>query len=338
MRVKLLVATGDGDYAEHLSDIITKLHGDIIDVSVCLSSESMNDLLANHEFDAALLDAPFAEGADLGHIALPLLLISEDEHLPGALTELGRVIKYQRVSTLIAKVLELCAKTSDGGGGEGPDRGKARITAVWSPAGGVGKTTVALAYATKRLSEGKQVLYLNLESFSSVPAYFEETGKGISAIFEMLDNKEGNIKVLIMGIRRQDSGGISYFCRPDNFDDMNVLSVENVTALIGACAEICEELVVDLTCICDERTRQVFELADRVLLVADPTTSAHYKLAQFTSQHNAFERIREKAVFVANKGSAPRDLPAGAIAYLPIVQSGNPTAVYKTLSSYSFGE
>jgi len=338
MRIKLLVATSDGDYAEHLSDIIAKLQGNVIDVSVCLSPESMRSLLQNHEFDAALLDASFAEDADLGHIALPLLLISEDERLPDGLADLKRIIKYQRVSTLVAKVLEHCAKTSEGGGEEDPDRGKARVTAAWSPAGGVGKTTVALAYAAKRLSEGKQVLYLNLESFSSVPAYFEESGKGISAIFEMLDNREGNIRVLILGIRRQDSGGLSYFCHPDNFDDMNVLSVENVTALVNACAEICEELVIDLTCICDERTRQVFELADRVLLVADTAAATHYKLSQFTSQHNAFERIRDKAVFIANKGSAPGDLPTDAVAYLPAVQSGNPSVVYKTLSSYSFGE
>ena len=336
MRIKLLVATGDGDYAEHLSDIITKLHGDIIDMSVCLSSESMRSLLANHEFDAALLDAAFAGDADLGNVALPLLLVSEEEHLPGELAEFKRVVKYQRVSALAAKVLELCARTSEGGG-EDPAREKARVTAVWSPAGGAGKTTVALAYATKRLSEGSQVMYLNLEPFSSIPAYFEESGKGISAIFEMLDNKEGNIKVLILGIRRQDSGGVTYFCRPDNFDDMNVLSVENVTALVGACAETCDELVVDLSCTCDERTRQVFELADRVLLVTDPAYATHFKLSQFTSQHNVFDRIREKTVIVANRGSAVREPLTGAIAYLPAVQSGDPSAVYKALSSYSFG-
>jgi len=335
VRIKLLIASREADYSEHLSDYISKNHADVIAVSVCQSPERISDLLRAQRFDAAVLEAPFAEGADLSRITLPLLLTTEDQDLPEALGRVKRISKYQRISALVADVVEQFAKVSTDARGSGQER--AQITAVWSPAGGVGKTTVALAYATKKHLEGKQALYLDLEPFSSVPAYFDESGKSISAAFEMLDNNEGNIKILIRGIRRQDSGGVSYFCHPDNFDDMNVLSVENVSALVSACAGVTDELVVDMSCVCDDRTRQVFDLADKVLLVVDQTSVAHFKLSQFTSQHDAFESISEKTVLVANKDATVSGQAVGAVAFLPLVPSADPSVVYRALSSYSFG-
>jgi len=332
MKIKLLIATDETDYAEHLSDSIARHHADVITVSVCLSQDRMREMLEAQKFDAALLEASFAEGMDLSRITLPILLAEEGRALPVTTAKLKWVKKFQRISTMVSDVLELYAKVS--GSGWDPDREKALVTAVWSPAGGVGKTTVALAYATKKHSEGKEVLYLDLEPFSSVPAYFDEMGKSISAVFEMLDNNEGNIKILIRGLRRQDNGGVSYFCHPDNFDDMNVLSAENISALIKACAGVTEELVIDMSCVCDDRTRQVFKLADRILLVIDPANVSHFKLSQFTSQHEVFDSIKDKAIIVANKDAAVRESLTEEITFLPLVHTTDPTAVYRTLSSY----
>ncbi|MCL2201722.1 MAG: hypothetical protein FWB75_07130, partial [Oscillospiraceae bacterium] len=201
-----------------------------------------------------------------------------------------------------------------------------------------GKTTVALSYAAQKVAEGKQVLYLNLESFSSVPAYFAQTGKSISAVFEMLENSDGNVKMLIRGICQQDSGvGMAYFCRPENFDDMYALSAENIAELTSVCAGVTEELVIDMSCVCDRRTRKVFELADKVLLVTDPTATAQVKLSQFSTQHTVFESIKDKVVLVANKGAELGCEIAQAVWKLPFVQSANHTAVYKALSG-SFEE
>jgi hypothetical protein len=153
----------------------------------------------------------------------------------------------------------------------------------------------------------------------------------------MLDGHEGNIKMLIRGIRQQDNGaGFSYLCRPDNFDDMYILSAENISVLIESCAEVSDELVIDMSCVCDIRNRRVFDLADRVLLVTDQSITAQTKLSQFTSQHNVFERIMAKSVLVANKGASTGNPPLGAVIRLPLVQSANASDVYKALSENSF--
>ena len=331
MRIRLLIAAEDAGYAEELSNALSNLHADMFEVSVCGTTQRLRDLLASHRFDAALLDESLIDGVDLHPIRMPMLLWSEDECIAEPESDLKKIRKYQRISSIAGDVLESYAKVSSDG--RGPFSEKARISAFWSPAGGVGTTTAALACAACRASEGKQVLYLNLESFSSTPLYFPEKGKSISTAFEMLDNREGNLKMFIRGIRRHDSdSGIAYFSHPENFDDMNILSVDDAAALITACCGITDELVIDLSCICNKRTWQVFELADSIHLVTDHTKTAQIKLSQFTAQHNVFERIKSKAALVANKG-ALIDQPLMTVAVsLPFIPLGDEFDLFKTLS------
>jgi ribosomal protein S8 len=190
MKIKLLIASGDTDYAEHLSDNISERHADAVVVSVCRTSERLREILPAEKYDAALLEASLIEDADLQSIKLPLLLVAEDEDAETGTGELKRVLKYQRISTLVATVLENYSEISTNK--RRINSKKASITAVWSPAGGVGKTAVALAQAAKKQAEGKQALYLDLEPFSSVPAYFGRDGKSISTVFEMRECKHAD--------------------------------------------------------------------------------------------------------------------------------------------------
>jgi len=335
MRINLLVVTDDGDYAGHLSEYISEHHADMMNVNICSTPECLQELLPVQKFDAALLEPYMIKYVDLHAIHLPLLLWTDEESYAEAPEELKGIRKYQRISSIVASVVEQYAAVSTAG--RGVDSEKAHITAVWSPTGGVGKTIVALAYAEKMASAGKQVLYLNLETFSSIPAFFADTGKSISRVFDLLEYKEGNVKMLIRGIQKQDSGaGVMYFCSPDNFDDMNILSSENIALLLDACAGVSEELVIDMSCVCDERAWKIFELTNKVFLVTDATTLAHTKLSQFVSQNNVFERIKEKTVLIANKGESAAKSPVEMVISLPYVHTTDAIEVYKTLADNRF--
>jgi len=329
----MLIATIDTEYVDFLSDNISEHHSDIIEVSVCSTLECLCEVLEKQRFDVALLDKAMAEVANNKSINQFLLLWSESDS-DSDLPDLDRINKYQRISSIIATVLEKQARVSKSR--YSSSLRKANITAVWSPAGGVGKTTVALAYATSKASEDNEVFYLNLEAFSSVPGYFNESGKSISRVFEMLDSHEGDTKMLIQGICCRENG-ITYLCSPDNFDDICILANDEIKELVSSCAILADELVIDLSCTCDSRSRQVFELADKVLVVTEPSLVAETKLNQFTSQNDVFESIKEKATLVANKGATIYNDALASVIYLPLLQSISATEVYKKLSENSFG-
>jgi len=331
MKVKILIATSDKIYTGHISEYISENHADTMEVSVCNTLKGVCDMLSSRKYDVALMDTSLIKNANTESVQLPMLLLSEHDadELP---EQFIRINKHQRISSIVAEVFEQYAKVS---GNRRSCGLKANITAVWSPIGGSGKTTVTLAYCASKASEGKDVLFLNLESFSSIPAFFNARGKSISTVFEMLDSGEGNVKMLIQGICCQENG-IAYLCPPDNFDDISILSASNILELLTSCAEITEELVIDLSCACDERTRQIFDLASRVLIVTEPTTLAQVKLYQFTTQNDVFETIKEKATIVANKGATLIEPVTDSVISLPLVDATDATIVANALKDYSF--
>ena len=333
MKIRMLIATADDNYAEHLSNQISIRYADVIEATVCTTEESLLQLPQGAGFDVALIDGPMMQNIDTGMIQLPLLLWSETEECTGVLSENVKIRKHQRISATVAEVLEHCAKLK--AAESGADTEKARITAIWSPAGGVGKTTVALAIAAKKASEGKEALYISLEPFSSTEAYFGQSGKSISSVFEMLENRKGNVGALIRGIREYDRAtGIAYLCRPDNYDDVNILSADEVRSLIDACACVAQELVIDMSCVCDMRTRVIFELADNILIVTDPAATTAIKLALFETQHDTYTQISEKITVVANKGAAADKQSENPVVSLPYIQSNDAVYIYKTLANY----
>lgn len=332
MKIKLLIVSDDSDYVEHLSNILSEKYADTFEVIVCSSAERLKNLLAVNRFDTVLFEPSFASSMNLDSVRLPFILWDESEYVADGYRDIRKVRKYQRISSIAGNVLENYAEVVTGV--SNLSTSKAHITAVWSPCGGVGKTTLSLAYAARKVSGGKQAVYLNLENFSSTSVYFSESGKSISTAFERLD---ANVHMLLMGIRQQDSGsGITYFSGPDNYDDMNILTVDDIETLINACAAWAEELVIDLPNYCDERIQKIFELADAVLLVCDQSGTAQVKLRQFINQHNVSQHIQEKSVLVNNKGSNITEASISKTIRLPLVQSVDPISVYKTLSGSNF--
>ncbi|MDR2357385.1 MAG: hypothetical protein LBD92_04805 [Oscillospiraceae bacterium] len=332
MKIRLLIAAGDRDYVDHLSETLSERYAETFEVTVCSSAELLEGLLRARTFDVVLLEPAFMPPDGLsGKTRLPLLLWDETESgEDGGGYETIR--KYQRVSKLSGDILERYSATA--AGAMSAVGGRAKITVVWSPCGGAGKTTVALAYAAQKAVGDGRVTYLDLEYFSSAPVYFSESGKSISTAFEKLG---GGAALLLKAIALKDSGsGIFYFSPPSNYDDMNELTADDVEALIAAAADSPGELVIDLPGVCDERCRRVLELADAVYLVVDGSKAAGVKLEQFVTQHNLFERIRSKTALVANRGAKVTDGRFDRVVYLPPAPEGDPVSVYKTLSGVSF--
>lgn len=163
-----------------------------------------------------------------------------------------------------------------------------------------------LAYAAQLVSRGKKTVYLDLEPFSSTPVYFADPERGLTDVFEKLD---GNLELLFQSIRREDSGsGILYFGRPDNYDDIEILTPDDVTALLQGASAGVEELVVDLGSGCDRKTRRILELAAQVLLVTDGSQAARIKCGQFRAQHDLYALLADRLTVVANRapGATPR--------------------------------
>jgi len=330
-KIQFLIACSDTDYTEHLSRVIAKRYSEEILVVISTNPERFRALAESQDFDIALIEPKMLSGVNLNKILLPLILhdTSIPENDDGS--ELERINKYQRISNLLSSAIERYSNITVSRGGDGK---RARLTCVWSPAGGCGKTTVALAYAANLIASGLKTMYLDLEPFSSSPIYFAETGKGMSTVLEKLDT---NVEVLIQGIRQQDStSGIYFLGRPDNYDDLSILTLDDVKTLIEGCAAGVDELVVDMGSDCSQINRFLMEQSDSVMLVSDNSQACLTKCGQFCTQSTTYQRIAEKLTVVSNKGGHKTPVQGVKAINLPLVQSSDPIVVYKTLSAGYF--
>ncbi len=334
MKIKLLIGTDDEKYVQRLSGTLSSCHGDVFEVSLCTTPEKMTVLLEKSTMHVALIAPEFVPYVPQDARALVLVLCSEADGVIPLGVQHKCVEKYQRISSIASEVLGSYAAVSTSGSVAHSEGGK--VTVAWSPCGGVGKTTAALAYATNRVTDNYRVTYLNMEDFCSTAAFFAQSGKSISNVFEQLDNT--NVPMLLQSIRQKDSGsGIFYFSQPENYDDMNALTDTDIQIILDGCLNDTNEIVVDLSNGTTGRTGYLLEQADTILLVCDDTPVSHIKLQQFIQQHNLWQLIADHCVLVWNKGAQPTVTEVEKTVSLPRLKEGNPVAVYKTLSSNSFG-
>ena len=324
MKIRLLIHLNDFDYCEQLSKALADHYQDTFQVTV-LSETDTN----TGKFDVALFDDA-EKSEEIQHIAkLPVLLCETEMDQVNADAKINRTRKYQRISSLTGLVLQLYADVA--GKVDHLDLNTSRVTAVWSPVGGSGKTTVALAYALKMISEGNSVLYLDLEDYSSTDVYFSAPQQGISKALTKLDS---NLELILKGLLAEDkSTKITYFGKPDNYDDINALTPEDIQSILSSCRQIADVVIVDLSSSWNGMVRTVMENADAILTVVSETKASSVKWTQFTSQHDAYESFREKMTLVRNRQSGVQDKGVASSILLPVVPSSDPISVYKTLSA-----
>ena len=332
MKIQLLIATAGSDYAEYLAGTLCAKYAETFSVGLCSAREKLSDVLSAKNYDVILVEPEWISSVNKQCVKLVMALSCEESSLPEPLPDVVEIQKYQRISALVSEILkhyESIAPVNNNFRNSGK-----KIVAVWSPAGGVGKTGVALAYAARAVSDGGIATYLSFEHFSSADTYFAPGEQSAGTLFEKLMSYS---ELSVQDIRQHDSvSGVEYFCPPDNYNDINNLTKNDMVYLTNICVRAGDVVVVDLPSVCDKRVQAVLELADTVLLVVDDSKTAAAKLDVFVSQHVVYKEIMQKIRLVANKGAILSDARFEKIIHLPQVNSDDPVSVYKALSGNSF--
>ena len=309
MKIRLLIAVTDNNYEKHLSKVLSNNPEIQYDITAFTQKSYFIETLKNKIYDIILFEQTmFDTDLNFKNSKLFILLTDENTNLDyfEKFSFIQKIHKYQRISNISREMLDYYSKVSDVKQIWGT-KSSVNITSVFSPAGGVGKTSIAIAYALKLanlrsdIEKRQRVFYLNLENFASTHIYFSNAGKGISDVLSKIERIN---PAMLMSLKQQDSrSGISYFSMPQNYDDMNVITEENINQILTsiANANICDELIIDLPSIADKKTIQVFEKSDSIFLVTDFSQTAQQKMSQFVNQHNIFEEIRSKVTLIINK-------------------------------------
>lgn len=190
------------------------------------------------------------------------------------------VFKYQKLEEIYKKLLDVAAE-------EGAsyvirkEAGGTEIVLFTSPQGGVGKTSVAIAYGEAMVSRGKKVCYLPLEPCGSTDVYFnEEDSATLSDVIFVLKSKKQNISLKLESVMSRAGSGMQYFKSCANPSDVLELTPEDVRRLVTALKDLgkFDLVIIDYTMNFKDEFYVLHILADKVVLLNDGTQTGNHKM------------------------------------------------------------
>lgn len=184
-KIALVIADEDKDYVSCLVDYIMCAHSAKFAVTSFTETASLLAHLEEGLNPPGIVLAggkfiPLLEQIAPGKRGLVIVLCGE-----GQIGDRRAINKFQFGEKIVSEMLRIFAEEAslEYSFRQTLTHQKTKIMAVFSPVGGVGKTTIAVGASVQTAWEGKNCFYLNLENMASTPLYFtgeqEENFSGI---------------------------------------------------------------------------------------------------------------------------------------------------------------
>ena len=184
-----------------------------------------------------------------------------------------------------------------------------KMICFYSPCGGSGKTTLALALAEALFHEGKTVLYLNFDPFFSINGIFEEQEKGgFSQVLLALKQSAGNQFFVAASQKMKHSriSGVRYFSdleNPYDLEDVKETEIEELLKQIMQMKEI-DIVIVDTESALTFRSKKTLEYSDLVfmpMLDDMPCRNKKRGLEEAATVSALLENVLKKGVWIINR-------------------------------------
>lgn len=301
MAIRMAVASMDEEYLRRLALVLEQYPQ--MDLSVYCNVDSIIESVGKERFDVFVFSSDIMNES-LGcmnlQADLKLQLYDENDIRWEEAANIKYVKKYQRVSRIYRQILDYCAGLGEKSGIL--DASHTGVMAFYSPIGGAGKTTLALASAMKYAKRGKRTFYMSLEDTASESCFLGQDGKeGMSDLIGFL-NSDKSFRMKIEKMIKQKSENfyyINHFSSPNDIYEMNV---EDVRELVQALKKsgLFDILIIDMGTGLDEKNCALFGMADKVAVVEKLDEMSVGKMDCFYKQQHIMSEYSSKMAGVVN--------------------------------------
>ena len=302
---------------------------------------SNSDALVKHveaekmAIDLIVAEAPLLEELlrETGHApSIPMLVLSDSGYQEGATPAIH---KYQPLHEFLEYLLEhLQGNKSGGSNGQG-DPFKVPVIAVYSAAGGSGKSTVALQLSKQLAVEGARVFYLNLELFSGEA--IQQAGTNHDGLAQLLyeiqvaSEAKGSLDIPISKfISRHKWIDVDTFAPISNLREMMEMGESDLRLLLDYIAGSGEYdlIIVDSDSHPNERTKGLLQRADKLLWILTDDEEALSKTAVYLDfiermETASFASLMKKTIFVLNRSLGNMKFPLPRAEMAPVCTLSN---------------
>lgn len=327
-RIKLLIGDEDKSYVESITAYLMEKFPYRFQVNYFTNVESFKKFLAvnDRKTDIILVGRGFTNIIDMSDKqqnfeATPVVIqIAEKE----VSSRGNNVYKYSNGYDFAKNIISIYEKSMHVNTFQKQQQ-TTRIMAVYSPAGGTGKTTIAANLSKCFSKEGFKTFYLNMESINSQSCFFgtnfrknnDDSSYGISpetqgcfskALFALKQEDEKLSLLVKEAIKYVGVGNIGYFPPPDSFSEMDELDFSDIKLLLE---EIKQSgsfniILLDLSSSFSFKYLALMEECHEIIVLTTPDRISVSKLISFLNDICLHQKKRginflDKMILVMNR-------------------------------------
>lgn len=300
MIIKIAIADSNEEYVERLLNVLSGY--DDLNLSVYTERYALEQALASKKFDVLLFDPSVYQGQlELGKDMVSVMMLDENADIPECCKAQKKVKKFQRISKIYQQILELYSEVC-GDTGAIWGTGKTKVVSVYSPIGGVGKTTIALAIATRLAMQGKNTFYMSFEDIASEDSYLAQSAeRGLSEVASYL-GADINFTMKIQSLLQTKRDGLYYLNHFDSPNDVFEMSADEVSELITQVQNtgLFDAIIIDTGVSMNQKLLKIFEASDRIVLVEKSDDISLRKMKCFFEQTHIINEYGRKMNRVLN--------------------------------------
>lgn len=232
---------------------------------------------------------------------------------PFGLDDLTNAIRgaYQTLQAARAQFVATAALSPTGGaGGEAPGGARAKVISLFSPKGGVGRTTLAanLAVATKLETETRVALVDGNLAFGDLGVVLNLTsGKTIA---DLAANAGSLDPDSIADVLVTHSSGVKVLLAPTSPQEAETITAEQVRAILSRMLGMFDYIFVDTRASFDETQLLLLDLSDTVLVLLTMEMTAIKAAKQYLEVAELLGYPGDKTCLVLNRVSAHSQISA----------------------------
>lgn len=222
--------------------------------------------------------------------------------------------KYQKAENFLKNVLLIYAENTGNNSAILSSGKDSYLIGFYSPVGGSGKTTLAIALSKALADNGAKVLYLNLERISSLAGIFnDQSDKSFSEIMLEAKNSNANLQLKILANTLQNNTSKIYYINPpESAVEYSEMTDDEMMKILNELKNMNEfdYIIIDFLGEFNKRVFNILELCKKIIFPTVPGELAKQKVQLFIREMKllGYEKsILKKTALIINKARSEED-------------------------------
>lgn len=279
MKIKLAILDADKNYLTRMVSSFNLKYSDKFEIYSFTDQATAMSTLGISKIDVLLSSDLFE--IDTGKLpnrcAFAYLVDTTDIE---SINDQHAICKFQRADLIYKQILSVYSEKASAITGFKMSDEAGQVIVFCSASGGVGSSTMAAACAVRFATQGKKVLYLNLEKFGCAGSFFEGQGQfDMSDLIFALKSKKPNLRLKLDSCVKQDTSGVYFYSETKIALDMLELTAEDILRLLSEIKLAAEydAIILDMDFSLDKNMLSVYRQAQAIVLVGDGSAESNSK-------------------------------------------------------------